>query len=212
MEKGYFSAAWSDITKSPGWFSKTLRLGLLNLIPIFGVLVTYGYLYGWARDIAWNVHRPMPDRIFGNEDGNLFKRGFFILVIGFVFSLIPGVFNTLTSVLTGFSIFGFVYSDASFGAGALFMGLIFSLVGLALYFCGSVFLLGGLYAVCALWHAFFRTPIWQNLGNDVQSYDFTGLLRHLWYVANLWLRCGNRLFCYFHARCYWWELSLVLRL
>ncbi len=51
MEKGYFSAAWGDITKSPGWFSKILRLGLLNLIPIFGVIVTYGYLYGWARDI-----------------------------------------------------------------------------------------------------------------------------------------------------------------
>ena len=85
MEKGYFSAAWGDITKSPGWFSKILRMGLLCLIPIFGLLVVYGYLYGWARDIAWNVHRPMPDKIFGNEDGNLYKRGFFILVIGFVF-------------------------------------------------------------------------------------------------------------------------------
>ena len=82
MEKGYFSAAWGDITKSPGWFSKILRMGLLCLIPIFGLLVVYGYLYGWARDIAWNVHRPMPDKIFGNEDGNLYKRGFFILVIG----------------------------------------------------------------------------------------------------------------------------------
>ena len=62
MEKGYFSAAWGDITKSPGWFSKMLRMGLLCFIPIFGVLVVYGYLYGWARDIAWNVHRPMPEK------------------------------------------------------------------------------------------------------------------------------------------------------
>lgn len=184
MEKGYFSAAWSDITKSPGWFSKTLRLGLLNLIPIFGVLVTYGYLYGWARDIAWNVHRPMPDRIFGNEDGNLFKRGFFILVIGFVFSLIPGVFNTLTSVLTGFSIFGFVYSDASFGAGALFMGLIFSLVGLALTFAVVFF----------YWVGSMRCALYGTLSSGFQfgkiwammRYDFTGLLR----IFGMSLICG----------------------
>lgn len=184
MEKGYFSAAWSDITKSPGWFSKTLRLGLLNLIPIFGVLVTYGYLYGWARDIAWNVHRPMPDRIFGNEDGNLFKRGFFILVIGFVFSLIPGVFNALTSVLTGFSIFGFVYSDASFGAGALFMGLIFSLVGLALTFAVVFF----------YWVGSMRCALYGTLSSGFQfgkiwammRYDFTGLLR----IFGMSLICG----------------------
>ena len=62
MEKGYFAAAWGDVTKSPGWASVVLRLGLLCLIPIFGVVVMYGYLFSWARDIAWNVHRPLPRR------------------------------------------------------------------------------------------------------------------------------------------------------
>ena len=38
MEKGYFAAAWGDVTKSPGWASVVLRLGLLCLIPIFGVV------------------------------------------------------------------------------------------------------------------------------------------------------------------------------
>ena len=69
MEKGYFAAAWGDVTKSPGWISKLLRLGLLLLVPIFGQVVAYGYLYGWARDIAWNVHRPLPAKIFGNGLG-----------------------------------------------------------------------------------------------------------------------------------------------
>ena len=78
MEKGYFAAAWGDVTKSPGWASVVLRLGLLCLIPIFGVVVMYGYLFSWARDIAWNVHRPLPRKIFANEDGSLYRRGFFI--------------------------------------------------------------------------------------------------------------------------------------
>lgn len=176
MEKGYFSAAWGDITKSPGWFSKILRMGLLNFIPIFGVLVTYGYLYGWARDIAWNVHRPMPDRIFGNEDGNLYKRGFFILVIGVVFSLVPGVFAMVTSILTGVSFVGFVsVSDASLGVGALLMGLIFSLAGLVLTFAVVFFYWVGAMR-CALYgtlsSGFQIGKIWAMM-----RYDFTGLLR-----------------------------------
>lgn len=185
MEKGYFSAAWGDITKSPGWFSTILRLGLLNLIPIFGVIVTYGYLYGWARDIAWNVHRPMPDRIFGNEDGNLYKRGFFILVIGFVCSLIPGVFSVLTSVVTGFSFVGFVStSDASFGLGALLMGVIFSLAGLVLTFAVVFFYWVGAMR-CALYgtlsSGFQIGKIWAMM-----RYDFMGLLR----IFGMSLICG----------------------
>lgn len=185
MEKGYFSAAWGDITKSPGWFSKILRLGLLNLIPIFGVIVTYGYLYGWARDIAWNVHRPMPDRIFGNEDGNLYKRGFFILVIGFVCSLIPGVFSVITSIVTGFSFVGFVStSDASFGLGALLMGVIFSLAGLVLTFAVVFFYWVGAMR-CALYgtlsSGFQIGKIWAMM-----RYDFMGLLR----IFGMSLICG----------------------
>lgn len=185
MEKGYFSAAWGDITKSPGWFSKILRLGLLNLIPIFGVIVTYGYLYGWARDIAWNVHRPMPDRIFGNEDGNLYKRGFFILVIGFVCSLIPGVFSVLTSIVTGFSFVGFVStSDASFGLGALLMGVIISLAGLVLTFAVVFFYWVGAMR-CALYgtlsSGFQIGKIWAMM-----RYDFMGLLR----IFGMSLICG----------------------
>ena len=185
MEKGYFSAAWGDITKSPGWFSKILRMGLLNFIPIFGVLVTYGYLYGWARDIAWNVHRPMPDRIFGNEDGNLYKRGFFILVIGVVFSLVPGVFGMVTSILTGVSFMGFVsVSDASLGVGALLMGLIFSLAGLVLTFAVVFFYWVGAMR-CALYgtlsSGFQIGKIWAMM-----RYDFMGLLR----IFGMSIICG----------------------
>ncbi len=68
-------------------------LGLVSLVPIFGWIVVAGYLYGWARDIAWGVHAPLPAHVFGNEDGRLYSRGFFVLVISFVCSLIPGRWN-----------------------------------------------------------------------------------------------------------------------
>ncbi|MGN0262366.1 MAG: DUF4013 domain-containing protein [Eggerthellaceae bacterium] len=94
MQQGYYSTAWSDIKNSPGWFAKVCLLGLINFIPVFGSMVCYGYSYGWARDIAWNVHQPMPARLLGNEDGKLYSRGFFTLVIFLVASLvsvIPGI-------------------------------------------------------------------------------------------------------------------------
>lgn len=185
MEKGYFSAAWGDITKSPGWFSKMLRMGLLCFIPIFGVLVVYGYLYGWARDIAWNVHRPMPEKIFGNEDGNLYKRGFFILVIGFVFSLIPGAFSFLTSMVTVVSFLGAATaSSAPLGVGSLLMALVFSLAGLVLTFAVVFFYWVGAMR-CALYgtlsSGFQFGKIWAML-----RYDFTGLLR----IFGMSLICG----------------------
>ena len=77
MQIKYLSTAWNDIRQSPGWLAKALLLGLVACIPIFGWIVVYGYLYGWARDMAWGVHAPLPARIFGNEDGKLYSRGFF---------------------------------------------------------------------------------------------------------------------------------------
>lgn len=176
MEKGYFAAAWGDITKSPGWFSKIVRLGLLCLVPVFGLIVLYGYLYGWARDIAWNVHRPMPDKIFGNEDGKLYKRGFLILVIGFVFSLIPGLFNAAISMITGVSLFGSLYSqDITPAVGGVFLGFLLSIAGLVLTFAVVFF----------AWVGSMRTSLYGTLSSGFQigkiwamlRYDFMGLLR-----------------------------------
>lgn len=186
MEKGYFSAALSDITGSPGWFSKVLRLGLLCLVPIFGIIVLYGYLYGWARDIAWNVHRPLPDRIFGNEDGNLYKRGFFILIIAFVFGLIPGIFSAITGTATSFSFLGLLYGYEMYSAsafGSLFMGMIFSLISLVLSFAVLFF----------IWVGSMRTALYGTLSSGFQigkiwsmlRYDFTGLLR----IFGMYLLC-----------------------
>lgn len=91
MQTGYYSASWADIKNSPGWFGKICLLGLVSLIPVFGSMVQYGYAYGWARDIAWDVHRPLPEKIFGNEDGKLYSRGASAWVIFLIASIIGSV-------------------------------------------------------------------------------------------------------------------------
>lgn len=88
MQVGYFKTAWSDVKNSKGWFGKILLLSLVALIPVFGAIAVAGYLYGWARDIAWGIHGPMPKRLFGNEDGKLYWRGWYAFVISLVYGLL----------------------------------------------------------------------------------------------------------------------------
>lgn len=99
----YFSSSWNDIVHSRGWFGKICLLGLIALIPIFGIMVMRGYLYGWARDIAWRVHEPMPAKIFGNEDGGLYKRGFHLLVFNLALALVVYLLLGLVGMIPGFA-------------------------------------------------------------------------------------------------------------
>lgn len=98
MQQRYFATAWADIKSTPGWFGKICLLALILFIPVFGAIAFFGYAWGWARDIAWNVRQPMPARIFGNEDGKLYRRGWFALVIVVALALIVYLIDM---VLTG---------------------------------------------------------------------------------------------------------------
>ena len=102
MQTGYFSAAWNDVKSSQGWLGKMFLLGLIAFIPVFGPVVLLGYAFGWARDIAWGVHMPMPARIFGNEDGLLYRRGLIVLAICVVCCVvIPGALEGCWDALAG---------------------------------------------------------------------------------------------------------------
>lgn len=188
MQTGYFSAAWHDIKNSPGWFGKLVLLSLISLIPIFGWIVVAGYLYGWARDIAWNVHSPLPKHIFGNEDGKLYSRGFFVLVIGFVCMLAPWVLEVVWGVVTGV---GTAWSGRSHGGIFLAVGLsttIFSLVIMAAAFFATLF----------SWVGSMRMSVYGRLGAGFQfnkiwammRHDFGGLVRILGMVILLGIGIG----------------------
>ncbi|MEG0620528.1 MAG: DUF4013 domain-containing protein [Raoultibacter sp.] len=120
MQAGYFKTAWEDIKNSPGWVGKVFLLALVMLIPIFGQIVLAGYLYGWARDKAWGVHSPLPAHVFGNVDGKLYSRGFFVFVLGLVCALVPFFVQILFGMFTGTSdsLYGW---NSHQGAGPLLM-------------------------------------------------------------------------------------------
>ncbi len=183
MQTGYFNAAWQDIKNSPGWFGKLLLLSLVSLIPVFGWIVVYGYLYGWARDIAWGVHAPLPPRVFGNEDGRLYSRGFFALVIAFVCALVPGFVSFVGSMVTGVGMFGYGawMHDGNpwmhMGFAPLLVGMLFSVASVAVSLLIAFF----------QWVGTMRMSVYGRLSAGFQlgriwamiRHDFGGLLRIL---------------------------------
>lgn len=101
MDIKYFKTAWGDIKASPGWFGTLIKLSLLNIIPIFGTIVTQGYLFGWARDVAWGVRRPLASSVFANEDGKFWRRGLFAWLIALIMSLVPALVQLIGDGLSG---------------------------------------------------------------------------------------------------------------
>lgn len=174
MQAGYFNSAWHDIKNSPGWFGKVLLLALVGMIPIFGWIVVYGYVYGWARDMAWGVHAPLPGSVFGNEDGKLYRRGFFVLVIGIVCSLIPLIVDFAGSIVTGIGAGSFSWFDRggylafSLGISSGLVGLAFFVVSVAAYFFATFF----------AWVGSMRMSIYGRLSAGFQFGKMWAMIRH----------------------------------
>lgn len=174
MQTGYFNAAWHDVKNSPGWFGKVVVLALVSLIPVFGWMVLYGYLYGWARDIAWGIHAPLPEHIFDNADGKLYRRGFFALVIAFVLALIPGVVDSIGNAITGTSMYSsnMMYHGTGYTmplpvAGGL-IGVLFTIVVTALS-VGMTFF---------TWVGSMRMAIYDRLSAGFQLGRVWSMMRH----------------------------------
>lgn len=175
MQVRYFSTAWNDIKQSPKWLSRILLLGLVSLVPIFGQIVVCGYFYGWARNIAWGVHEPMPERVFGNADGKLYSRGFFVLVITFVFSLLPCAIQLVGLMIGAGPLLIGGHAGGIFGFLLAGLGIVIGLVSVA-----SVF-----FVVLFSWVGSMRMSIYGRLSAGFQlskiwamiRQDFSGLLR-----------------------------------
>ena len=184
MQIKYFQTAWNDLTKSEGWLRKMMLLALISLIPIFGAIVVMGYLYGWARDIAWGVRNPLPARIFANEDGKLYRRGFFIFVIGIVVGILPYIVFTFAEGALGIGWAGLLASSVNSGGYAPYGTL--SSIGSPAISAGSLTTGGLLYllgialslGLCFFqWAANMRVSIYDNLSSGFQVGKLWSMLR-----------------------------------
>ena len=158
MQIKYYQTAWNDIKNSKGWFGKLCLLALVGLIPIFGQIVIFGYLYGWARDVAWGVHEPMPAKIFGNEDGKLYRRGWFIFVLVFVFSLVPAIISGVGSSMQQAGYYSALYDTSSKLEPTVAIGGIIYLIGI----------LAALFVSILAWIGSMRISIYDRLSAGFQ--------------------------------------------
>ncbi|MDR2586640.1 MAG: DUF4013 domain-containing protein [Coriobacteriales bacterium] len=175
MRIKYFETTNQDFIKSPGWFKRLLVMGLIYFIPIFGPLVIQSYLYGWAREAALGVRNPLPPRIFGNEDGQLYRRGWRLFAMQILYSLLP----ILIMMIASFALMGAIFSATepsvilgfAFGYFALMLVLLPLMLGLML----------------VIWAAGIRTTVYGSVSAGLQlgevfkmlKRDFGGILRIL---------------------------------
>ncbi len=171
VEISYFKSAWNDIKHTPKWLGKVIKLALLNLIPIFGQIVTLGYLYGWARDIAWGVHQPLPDKILSNEDGQLYRRGFFGLVVAFVIGLLPALISAVGDILLGGGVVGVASAHARYSV----LGMSSVVIGEALFLLALV---ANLAAYVFTPVGIMRMSIYNRLSAGLQLGRIWKMLRH----------------------------------
>ena len=165
MQIKYFQTAWNDLKNSPGWFGKMCLLALVNIIPVFGQIVTYGYLYGWAREIAWGAHQPLPSSIFANDDGKFWRRGWFLFVIAFVFSLIPAIIMMFGANISGVTFYSGMYSTTQGSVTAGAASAASAGIGWLLYLIGAVL---SLFISILMWVAFMRSAIYDRLSPGFQ--------------------------------------------
>ena len=165
----YFKSVWGDIKNSPGWFGKLCLLALLNFIPVFGQIVTFAYLYGWAREISWGTHEPLPQKVFSNEDGKFWRRGWFVFVLVFVFALIPYVFLLLGNYLQ------VIGSPSMRGGVRVVSNPVLGVVGGLVVFVGYA----GMLLMSVLgWIGSMRVSIYDRLSAGFQFGKIWKMLRH----------------------------------
>lgn len=189
MNGKYYRTSMDDIKSSEGWFGKICLLGLISFIPVFGQMTLYGYAYEWGHKAAWGIKDSLPKKIYGRPNSKMLRWGWFVLVLMFVFALIPsvvsGIGNAMSSAGTATTTLS-AYGHATANTGNL------ALVG----FGGILTLIGSVLALAAgifSWVGIMRMTIYDRLGAGLKfgkiwamiKHDFGGLMR-IFGMALLW--------------------------
>lgn len=163
----YFKTSVSMLTQDgPKWIWHVILLGLLNLIPIIGQIILYGYGYLWSNRTAWGMNTsPVGRKIEADQVMRLGGITFVIVVVwSIVLSSIAGIISVPLSAIP-------------------FIGVLFSL----LYVFVSAFITVTTYV------AGQRGAIYEKIGAgfgvdkiyDMMQRDWNGLVKISF--MNLWM-------------------------
>lgn len=173
MQQGYFSRSWEAFRSTEGWFAKICILALIAFIPILGPIVVSGYLLGWARDAAWGMDNPLPRKVFGNEDGRLYRRGLFVWIVSLVMGL--AVFVVVFVCMSLFGLAAGVFStlfDGAYAAGFLAIPAAIGSFGI-----GAVSLVVSFAAQFFIWVGCMRMSIYDTLSAGFQVGQIWSMIR-----------------------------------
>ena len=95
----YFGNAWRSLKATPNLFGKLLLLVVIQIGPILGPIVAFGYFLGWAREAAWGMDTPLPAHLFGRDDKDFWSRGAKAFLVNILYALIVGVFASLAAAV-----------------------------------------------------------------------------------------------------------------
>lgn len=94
----YMGDAWDDLVGDEDWWKAVLALGLMNCVPIIGQIIMFGYLFDWAKELAWGMKTPLSRKL--SDIGRCVKYGFLalwviilwvapVVIAGLLLGLIP---------------------------------------------------------------------------------------------------------------------------
>lgn len=109
----YMDNAWEDLEADNDWWKAVLALGLMNCVPLIGQIAMFGYLFDWAKEVAWGMKTPLSRKL--NDIGRCFKYGFTalwviliwvvpVVVAGLLLGLIPVVGPIICFIVEVFAI------------------------------------------------------------------------------------------------------------
>jgi hypothetical protein len=121
-----FGLSFGFVFKDEAWFKKVILPGLCMLIPIIGWMVALGWALRVTQNVIAGVEKPLPELDFG---GDLLK-GFFVFLIGFVYSLPVEILSVVSGWIGGLNVFNLEYGDVLTTVFAGGIGLLAFLLGL----------------------------------------------------------------------------------
>lgn len=121
-----FGLSFGFVFQDEAWFKKVILPGLCMLIPLVGWMVALGWALRVTQNVIAGSEKPLPELDFGDD----LLKGFFVFLIGFVYSLPVELLSVFSGWIGGLNLFNFESGNLLTTLFAGGIGLLAFLLGL----------------------------------------------------------------------------------